>query len=153
MKELLGIIIIVILLVVGIPFSFQYMEEPHSYFSAYTTDLHNGLWVPNIFPKDIKEIHEQHDIDTNEVWLRFEVGSKQIDLSNYSILSDLEKSNIIIRKPFMASWWFEGIIEQQPANDNALYSNLYKGNCGESMASYLAIPKTGATYYWWCQSE
>ena len=153
MKKLLGIVIVVLFLIVGLPFSCQYMEEPNRYFATYTEDLHKGLWVPDIFPKDIKEIYEQHNIDTDEVWLRFKIGSKKIDLSHYSILSEQQKNNIEFHEPFMASWWFKSVIEQQPANNSILYLNVYKGSCGENRVSYIAIPKSSKThdYYWWCQ--
>lgn len=32
-------------------------------------------WIPEIVPKTSTEIHEQHDLDTSDVWLRFNVQS------------------------------------------------------------------------------
>ncbi len=109
--------------------------------------------MPRIFPEDITNIHEQHDIDTNEVWLKLDKGSKPIPTNKLVKLSSNEKSKVSISMPFLASWWFEGIVEQQPANDGALNADVFKGHCGNNMASYLAISKVSNEVYWWCQHE
>ncbi len=151
-----SVIIILSLVVVGalsMPYALQYIEEPSRYYQNHTDELYSGNWVPRIFPDDITNIHEQHDIDTNEVWLKFEKGSKSISTINFVKLSSQEKLKLSISMPFFASWWFEGIIEQQPANDGALNAAIFKGKCSDKKSSYLAFSRSSSTVYWWCQYE
>lgn len=148
-----GLLLTIIIVIVLIPLTCHYLEQPSRYLDAYSPGLHQGNWVPNIFPNDITQIHEQHDIDTNEVWLRFTTTKSKIGLSQFKMLATQDLQTINISKPTFATWWFEGIIEQQPANDSALYAVIYKGNCGKNMVSYLAISKKNNINYWWCQYE
>jgi hypothetical protein len=138
--------------IVCIPPGCQYFEEPQRYYKSHSDELYAGGWVPKIFPNDISEIHEQHDIDTNEVWLLFNRGNKNIDPEkiNMSRLTWDQTQSIQFRKPFLSSWWFEGPVQQQPANDNALNAEYFKGSCGDGMTSYLALDRTSQKSYWWC---
>ncbi len=144
------VVIIGVLAAIIVPRKIQQYETVNQFYEVYTDELHRGGWVPNIFPTDIKKIHTQHDIDTNYVWLRFDKGETEIELQDFVKLTRDEKSELRIRKPFNVSSWFPGLIERQPANDGALIADVYKGRCGASRPSYLAVPHTGITYYWWC---
>ncbi len=131
----------------------QKHEQPYRFFNVHSEELYRGNWVPKIFPDDISEIHEQHDIDTNEVWLSFNRGKKSINpfVLEMKSLSSNQIEKLEMSKPFMASWWFEGPIQKQPANDNALNAVFFKGVCGKEMTSYLALDNTSKKSYWWCQ--
>ncbi|WP_049723848.1 hypothetical protein [Gilvimarinus polysaccharolyticus] len=144
---------IIIFLVLMTPLTCQILENPSRYFESYSPQIHNGNWIPNIFPNDISSIHETHNIDTNEVWLRFETNTLKVSTKNFVKLASDEIINLKIRQPFMASWWFDGIIDQQPSNDTVLYANVYKGSCGTNKVAFLAVSKTSNINYWWCQSE
>jgi len=50
----------------------KYTEEPSRYYFKHSNELYYGDWVPKIFPENISNIYEQHNFDTNEVWLRFD---------------------------------------------------------------------------------
>ena len=113
------------------------MEEPHSFFDIYTKDLHSGLWVPDIFPHDITDIHEQHNIDTNAVWLRFCLNSQTMDMSNFIIVP---KSDINNKKPFFANWWFEELPNH--------YQN-FEAPCSNGTPR-LAYSTESNIVYWWC---
>lgn len=101
MKILIAALTIVAMALVAVALACQYVEEPYRYYETYTRELHEGLWVPDIFPRDIKQIHEQHDIDTNQVWLRFTLGDQKIDLSQFNTI---ERDMTKVRKPFLAEW-------------------------------------------------
>ena len=139
MKTVIVASIVILTILVGFPVACQYSEQPRSYYSNYTEDLHNGMWVLDIFPKDIKNINEQHDIDTNEVWLKFTLGTKKIDLSHYQ---KIDKSDISYSKPFLTTWWF---------SDLPPHYNFYRGSCeGSINSSTLALSTKSKEVYWWC---
>ena len=132
--------------------SFLYMEQPGRYYEIHTDELYAGGWVPRQFPKDITNIYEQHDIDTNHVWLRFDRGQQAVSTEGMKKLSIKEKEKLQLQTPLFSSWWFDGLIEQQPANDAALYADVFIGSCGRG-SSFLALSLNRQTVYWWCQSE
>jgi len=139
MKTLIVTSIIIVITIITVPLSCKYIEEPHTYYKNYTKELHNGFWVPDIFPTDIREIHEQHAIDSNQVWVKFTLSDLEIDLSKFK---KMNKSIVPYKKPFLSTWWF---------NDLPEHYNLYKGSCGESSTSTIAISKSSKTVYWWCE--
>jgi len=112
---------------IAVPVSCKKYEQPHRYFESYSEKIHKGNWVPNIFPKDITKIHEQHDIDTNEVWLSYTPGKQQFNPEQLGMVA--LSANVIettnFRAPFWASWWIEEPVHQQLANDNAV---IYRGS-------------------------
>lgn len=107
-------------------------------------------WIPEIVPKTATEIHEQHDLDTNDVWLRFNVPSlgKGKLSAGLKGLTDEEISKIKLKNPSKADWWFEGLIQQSPSNDNALNAEVFRVNCNGD--GYLAIDRSTQRVYYWC---
>lgn len=126
MNNRLAIILGIALFAISLA-SCQRFEQPHRYFDSYSEELHDGNWVPNIFPKDISQINEQHDLDTNEVWLSYTPGKIDFDPLKMGMVSletkEIEK--LEFRAPYQAYWWFEGPIQKQPSNDNALNSVIF----------------------------
>ncbi len=132
------LIAVALIILVGTLVSCEYFEHPRNYYPNYTVDLHKGLWVPNIFPSDIENIYEQHDIDTNRVWLKFTLGEQAIDLSSYK---NIEKSGINYSKPFLTTWWFSYLPN---------HYKYYRGqSTGSNEASTLAISNKSKEVYWW----
>lgn len=130
----------------------RFVERPSRYLGTYSETLHGGEWVPRIFPEDIREIHEQHDLDTNEVWLSFTLGATTFspEAVGYTLIPEHERERLNLRKPFAVTWWFGelGEVGIRP---------IYSGPCfpdgrNEShQRGYLHIQ--GRTIYWWCQSQ
>jgi hypothetical protein len=135
----------------SIPFSCSKFEQPHRYFENYTASIHQDNWVPDIFPKDITKIHEQHDIDTNEVWLSYTPGQHPFNPTKLGMvaLSESEIEKTKFRAPFWASWWFEGPVQQQPANDGALNAVIYRGVNKSGVISYFTCDVEKNKCYWW----
>jgi len=148
------IIFILSSLFIGTIFYFKYTEQPYTHWNS--TENMNLLetyqygWIPTWFQMNSMNIHEQHDIDTNNIWIKFEItdhnNTKFIQYFNQ--LNQKEIKNLNIRPPFFSSWWFEGLIEQQPSNDNALHAEVYRGNSKTiSNKVFLAKDKLSTDYY------
>lgn len=54
-------------------------ERATKFYPKYEDAANDGAvkrgWIPEIVPKTATEIHEHHNLDTNEVWIRFNVPS------------------------------------------------------------------------------
>lgn len=153
MKKLIPIAIGALCLVIVLPGIVQYLEEPYSYFPIYKEELHSGGWVPDLFPSDITEIHEQHDIDTNEVWLRFKVGHAPIDLEGYKPFDTNDGKKQSFSSPFLATWWPDDLVNDLQAEKRKPEFVVYKGVCGQAGTAYFALQGIDATAFWWCQYE
>ena len=131
-------------------------ERATKFYPKYEDAANDGAvkrgWIPEIVPKTATEIHEQHDLDTNEVWIRFNIPS--LDRSRLTAglkkLTDEEISKVKLKAP-KANWWFEGLIQQSPANDNALNAEIYAVKCNGD--GYLAFDRTSQRVYYWCMSR
>ena len=113
-----------------------------------------GGWIPEWFPTQATEIHIQYDLDTNYRWFRFklEKASKDVFIRNFSQLSWDQAKNIRLSSPRNAKWWFDGLIQSQPANDAALNADIYVGNdITIPKKAYLAISKTDDLIYLWIE--
>lgn len=99
-------------------------------------------WIPEIVPKNAREIHEQHDLDTNEVWVRFYIQKEEKSRVTAGLkkLTDDEILKIKLKYPSKANWWFEGLVQQSPSNDNALNAEIYSVKCNGD--GYLALERT-----------
>ena len=58
-------------------------ERFTEYYLTYDEALKKGAiqrgWIPEVIPKTATEIYEQHDLDTNQVWIRFSLPSIEKD--------------------------------------------------------------------------
>ena len=93
------------------PVIYQHIEQPHRKYGTYDQEIFVGNWIPDIFPKDITNIHEQHDVDTNEVWVKFNYGRLPPTevLNSYTQVLPNDLSSLKLRKPLFASWWFDDV--------------------------------------------
>ncbi len=72
----------------------DYVENPKSYFSSYDEAKKSGLmdkgWIPIFIPKTSSEIHEQHSLDTNNVFISFKYDqTEKVELNEHC--SGIEK--------------------------------------------------------------
>lgn len=133
-------------------------EDFYSYYPTYEAAIKDGSlergWLPKIIPSSSSEIHEQHNIDSNEVWISFNLpaSEKEKITNNLKKLRHKEIVQIKLLLPYKrAKWWFEGLIQQTPANDNALNAEIFTLPCNiESSKAYLAFDRTGSKVYYWC---
>jgi hypothetical protein len=68
-------------------------------------------------------------------------------------LSHDEILKVRVRNPSSGDWWFEGLIQQYPANDNALNAEIYALKCYEDKSGYIAFDRTSEKVYYWCTRQ
>jgi hypothetical protein len=117
-----------------------------------TTAKHG--WIPKWFPTQAREIQMQYDIDTNYRWFRFKLDKearKQL-IETFQPVSWGEAENLKVRSPRSAKWWFDGLIQVQPANDAALNAVIYLRNDIENKEkAYLAVSRTNDAIFLWIE--
>ena len=63
-------------------FAMGYFENQQSFYANYKEAKKSGAfergWLPEYLPKSAKNIHEQHNLDTNQGWADFEFDVKDI---------------------------------------------------------------------------
>ncbi len=129
------------------------LENPQSEYAALTDEVFRGGWVPKLLPPGATAIRTQHNIDTNEVWVRFKVGTaafKPADLGFQQAAPDTWPSHV--RRPRYASWWFTSLSQFPPGA-----AELYVGACrapgatGPARSGHLLVVSGEA--YLWCSGE
>ena len=102
-------------------------------------------WVPEFLPSSAREISEKHNLDTNEVWLRFSVDPNErssIDMSCRKISG----SDAVLPRKGAGEWWPEALTEQKGrASLQAGAYTLYRCENGGSMA----MESDGHMVFYW----
>lgn len=114
-------------------------EPPYRHYATAAEAIGAGErdwgWLPSWFPASAKDVHLQGDPDNGRWWVRAKLSRSAAD-SLRAILAPIDAESAPVVLPRRASaWWFEGLIEQQPANDAALYAELFRG-------AGAAVPRT-----------
>jgi len=98
----------------------------------------------------------RYDLDTNYSWLSFRLQPlSAAELQHkLKLLSEEESRALKLRNPRGDFNWPEGFIQQQPANDSALYSVVFRGD-GHSVPrdARLAFETGKTNVYVWVPSE
>ncbi|MFA5353405.1 MAG: hypothetical protein WC291_04185 [Thermodesulfovibrionales bacterium] len=130
-------------------------ERFAEYYPTYDAAAKKGAiqrgWIPASVPKTATEICEQHDLDTNEVWLRFSLPPVEKDriADGLNKLTHDEILKMKLRFPSSVDWWFEDLIQQSPANDNALNAEIYIVKRESYKIAYLAVDRVSSRIYYW----
>jgi len=114
----------------------------------------DGGWIPESLPTEATDIHEEHDVDTHELWMRFRIPPARARkfTDSLRLLTRNDRAGVKIRPPCDRSWWFEGLIEQQPANDGALNADVYAGTLADAPGQVVVlVDRTSSTVYLWAR--
>jgi hypothetical protein len=128
-------------------------EQPYRFYSNYGDAIKAGEqqrgWFPGWIPTAADSIHLQNDIDTQEYWLSFRLPTESAE-SLKRLLKKADVEHIPTTSPVKASWWFEGLIQQQAYNDNALYADIFTGT-GEPVpvTTAIAFDEVSSKVYVW----
>ncbi len=106
------------------------MENPQREHVALTDEVYLGGWVPRLLPPSAVDIRTQHNIDTNEVWVRFKVGTPNFSPADLGY-RPMEPANwpTQVRQPRHANWWFKSLSDFSPRD-----ATLYVGTCQDASA-------------------
>ena len=129
------------------------LENPQREYAVLTEDVFRGAWVPRLLPTTATTIRTQHNIDTNEVWVRFKTGTTDFDPTNLGFHRTAPESwPAQVRQPRYASWWFSSLTRFKSSS-----ASLYTGPCGalgtgaQVRAGYMLVVAGEA--YLWCGGE
>ncbi|MEX2208963.1 MAG: hypothetical protein WEF50_22330 [Myxococcota bacterium] len=107
-------------------------------------------WMPEFVPTSARSIRETHDIDTSEVCLRFELPTEDhaefVDSMRQLQPDEVEALSQTCR--LQPRWWFEGLIQHQPANDAALNASFYETAVPRwNTSALVAVDRVGPSVY------
>jgi hypothetical protein len=148
MKTLL--ISIGIILVAGILLFrwFSTQEEPEKYYLSrqeiVTDDAIGRGWVPSWLPTSAHSINETHNIDTNEVWMKFKFNTNEIigiEACSIDNTTDFKKANGPRVKNH--SWWVK-----PEGNDWEGYICKWKMVEHPREARLIVSKNNGIALYW-----
>lgn len=120
-------------------------ETRETYYPTYRAAVSAGAisrgWIPGWLPKSARDIHEKHDIATNQRMLAFRFnGSERVAVGNVCEPIGPFKAK---GPPFRVSWWPGDV----PARRLSTYRHSFY-SC-ESGTSFLALSeKRGEGFYW-----
>jgi hypothetical protein len=111
-------------------------------------------WLPTWVPAESRSIQLQGDLDTNRVWLRFRLDppARAVLRAEFRELSEDEIEAIVWKRPRNSSaWWPTNLIQQAPADDSALYADLFaaSGSGLHSEPFVVAFEKGSDEVYAW----
>jgi hypothetical protein len=110
-------------------------------------------WVPEFTLASAQQIREIHDLDTNEVCVRFELPTIKAQselVASMRPLSDDEIEGLSETCRLRPSWWLEGLIQHQPSNDAALHALLYEAPLGAwKTRAFVAVDRGSTSVYVW----
>jgi hypothetical protein len=110
-------------------------------------------WVPTFTPASARRIREIHDLDTNDVCVRFELPTSKAQsefVASMRPLSDDEIEGLSETCRLGPSWWFEGLIQHQPSNNAALHALLYEAPLGAwKTRALIAVDRGSTSVYVW----
>ena len=130
-------------------------EHRSASYRNYAAAVEDGAvtrgWVPEWVPPEALHLKETHDLDTNQVCLRLSLAeeprSRLVEGLRQLRPREVEALSACSLNP---PWWFEGLIEQQPANDNALYSFVYEAPESQWLPrGYIALDRNGSSVFAW----
>lgn len=138
-------------------FQYSWLDRVSAYYPSYASAERNGAisrgWIPEFIPPSATEIHEEHDLDTNQVWIRFRVPGTDVHRMVQAMrrLPDDEVLSLKYISP-QEGWWFEALVQQTPANDNALNAEIYTSNCLDDKGrAFIAVDRVQPLVFYWCQ--
>jgi hypothetical protein len=131
-------------------YGYDRMENPQRQYAALTDEVFQGGWVPKLLPPTAASIRTQHNIDTNDVWVRFNLGTSEFNpiKQGFQLVPPAGWPKEA-KRPRHADWWFSSMSEFSPGS-----AKFYTGDCS---AGEVGAPRrsghmlvVGGEVYLWC---
>lgn len=163
MKTILLLLLVVVLIggaLIAAVYIMDRLDTENYRFSdfneAQNEGFSQGQW-PQQVPEAAEEIYAQDQYDIHHVWMRFRIDRTEAEKMVVGMrkLDDADIKELSIRRPDYVDWWFSNIVQQQPADKNALDSVIYvdENNCGTSEIyddAVFMLDKNSDYVYYWC---
>jgi hypothetical protein len=131
------------------------LEQPHRFYHRHSQAVAAGEvlrgWLPAWVPPQARDIHIQGELDNNRRWIRFALDGEDARKlrSVLSSIPDSEVEQVVPRRsPAYGDWWFEGLVQVQPANDDALSADIFRGEVRGGQL-FVAFDRVSPTVYVW----
>ena len=125
------------------------IERPTIFYDSYADIVRkNGFqngWVPLWIPESVRNIHESHDIDTNERWLSFTLS--KADKFNPEACHPIKKENAMLPRKRTFNLFSSFVHKME--KDLATNPHLSFFCCDQSRDGYLAINGQRDYAYFW----
>ena len=147
-KSLVTIFVVSSLSLVSV-FALTQIETTNIFYDSYKEMKRNGAlqsgWIPVWLPGSAKNIHESHDIDTNESWLTFTFS----DTEKFYLLAcnpiKKEETELPRKKTFTLLPSFVRDMHTDLANS----TDLLFFRCEQNSPGYLAVNGHDNIAYFW----
>lgn len=114
--------------------------------AAVKTDaVGKGRWIPEFLPHSSMDIHEKHNLDTNEQWLSFHFTGDIASIVNSCKQSALPEIVYPRRSP--GNWWPQTLLQNSDNQQNANYV-YYKCKENDFIGIMAINVAKGEGYYW-----
>ena len=131
-------------------------EHPARHYASYAEASAAGAlgprgWIPAWVPEAAYDIHDQHAIDSSARCIRFSLPEAELAQLRGALepLLAHEIESLDANCRLGARWWFEGLIQQQPANDPALNAELYRASAEAGHSVFVAIDRVKPQVFIW----
>lgn len=102
-------------------------------------------WIPEFLPLSAKNIHERHNIDTNEVWLFFNFNYST-DIENLGKSCKQVTSHNIVFPRYPGGWWPKELTRR--TEDTQSTDRDYEYYRCEDDGIIAIDSKNGKAFYW-----
>lgn len=122
------------------------LETPESSFPDVQAAVAAGAvergWVPAFLAPSAKELRERHDLDTNEVWLRYSFGEEAFVVG---ACRNADAAHIAKPRKSAGQWWPDTLTQKTPSEGHSSSFEYYQCTNGGFIA---ADHQTTTAYYW-----
>jgi hypothetical protein len=118
--------------------------------------LEDGWWLPEFLPRSARSIIDRHNIDTNEIWVRF--GFSKADIAHMAMFcEEIRRDEVVYpwpRSTRRVRWWPKDLRRESPAPEGHYtyyrcprtsgYRKLHKPHF-----AFLAVSKDSSVAWYW----
>jgi len=156
----LGVLLLPVILTMG---SCGWLETRESFYTNYSQAVSDGAimkgWLPMFIPHSATDIAERHDIDTNEIWVRFHFSKDDLS-SLLGPCEEIQSTDVAFPRSNVTqaiSWWPSNL--RGPLNNSDHNYKFYR--CFQETKSpqgavkkpaFLAVDSDSALAWYWLLS-
>jgi hypothetical protein len=108
-------------------------------------------WLPGQIPMDAVNIYEIHDIDTNRVWIRFDMPASTVAqfVGSLQRVLDNRIRQLQFPVPRRAKWWDLGVARVRSNRTNGTQPPIYSASWHQPEPGFVFVDQdNGRIYYW-----